>query len=449
MGSKEYEASSSFSLIAAIKATDLVPSTSSSSTAYGPHNGAYWYFYSGYSIGFAAASNINLFKADYADPDYSDCATRLSWHLNDQGGWRSGCTINLWENDYFRKYVYVCQGVAGVSCTNCPAGKSSPSGSTSSTACINCLAGKYSTAGSLCTNCEAGKYTKMPTLRCGGRNCGTGCTPSDGMFSGTISDGPGDYGDNADCQWLLTANSEIRISFSSFYTERDYDFVKIFSCTSDSCVQKTQIFAHSGTHDSPIYPDFFNAEYTSTTGFLQMTFTSDGGLTLPGFEAKWSILGSAACTACLAGTYSGAADTVCTPCAAGKFSALEGQTSAAACTSCPAGKSSPSGSTSSTACINCLAGTYSLAGSSCTNCEAGKYKRAPIDPTLQCGGTNCQSDCRPSTGVFSGTISDGAGNYMNYEDCWWLLTTGRGIEIQISFNSFNTEQGYDFVNIFQ
>ena len=53
MGSKEYEASSSFSLIAAIKATDLVPSTSSSSTAYGPHNGAYWYFYSGYSIGFA------------------------------------------------------------------------------------------------------------------------------------------------------------------------------------------------------------------------------------------------------------------------------------------------------------------------------------------------------------------------------------------------------------
>ena len=202
MGSKEYEASSSFSLIAAIKATDLVPSTSSSSTAYGPHNGAYWYFYSGYSIGFAAASNINLFKADYADPDYSDCATRLSWHLNDQGGWRSGCTTMLFRNfnDYFRKVVYVCQGVAGVSCTNCPAGKSSPSGSTSSTACINCLAGKYSTAGSLCTNCEAGKYTKMPTLRCGGRNCGTGCTPSDGMFSGTISDGPGDYGDNADCR---------------------------------------------------------------------------------------------------------------------------------------------------------------------------------------------------------------------------------------------------------
>ena len=83
MGSKESDASLSFSLIAAIKATDLVPSTSSS-TAYGPHNGAYWYYFSGSAIGFAATSNINLHiegSGDFSIPEYSDCATRLSWHL--------------------------------------------------------------------------------------------------------------------------------------------------------------------------------------------------------------------------------------------------------------------------------------------------------------------------------------------------------------------------------
>ena len=109
----------------------------------------------------------------------------------------------------------------------------------------------------------------------------------------------------------------------------------------------------------------------------------------------------------------------CGTCTASGLSTYKTVSGSSTCINCNTCKTSPSGSTSSTACINCLTGTYLLAGSSCTNYEACKYKEVPIEQTLRCGGQNCVSGCTPSNGVFSGTISNGPGNYVNNTDCWW------------------------------
>ena len=110
MGAKSSAGASSYSLLAFIRASDLVPS-SSTSVAYGA-NGAYWYYYSGKSVGFAASTSITLGVADIAS---SGCDYRLSWHLRD-GGWRAGCTKDLNGNSNWRKII--------LACNVCPAGKS-------------------------------------------------------------------------------------------------------------------------------------------------------------------------------------------------------------------------------------------------------------------------------------------------------------------------------------
>jgi hypothetical protein len=72
---------------------------------------------------------------------------------------------------------------------------------------------------------------------------------------------------------------------------------------------------------------------------------------------------------------------------------------------------------------------------------------APALATLRCGGTCGTSSihCTPtpingvgSSGTSSGTISDGPGDYLNSDNCWWILDTSPGNEIRISFPTFRT-----------
>jgi hypothetical protein len=125
------------------------------------------------------------------------------------------------------------------------------------------------------------------TLTCGGSNCGSGCTPSSGAWSGTISNGAGNYANNANCWWLLATSPgvEIRISFPSFDTQSDRDYVTIYTCNSASCSPHTQILRQSGSLNA-------NNVYTSTTGFLKVIFTSDSSSTLSGFTGSWSLASS-------------------------------------------------------------------------------------------------------------------------------------------------------------
>jgi hypothetical protein len=111
------------------------------------------------------------------------------------------------------------------------------------------------------------------------------------------------------CWWLLATSPgvEIRISFSEFDTELGYDFVNFFVCRDKWCDDKTEILKHSGwTTPESIY--------SSNTGFLRVTFSSDKDYTHTGFIGNWWVTGNVQCASCAAGTYSEAG------CAAGTYS---------------------------------------------------------------------------------------------------------------------------------
>jgi hypothetical protein len=57
--------------------------------------------------------------------------------------------------------------------------------------------------------------------------------------------------------------------------------VTIYECGSASCSDWTELLKHSGSLNA------MNV-YTSTTGFLKVTFTSDGSVTRSGFIGSWN-----------------------------------------------------------------------------------------------------------------------------------------------------------------
>jgi hypothetical protein len=283
-----------------------------------------------------------------------------------------------------------------VPCTDCPTNSSSPAGSTALTSCT-CNAGFPGPNGGPCTACVAGKYQSVTaaTVTCSG---GCLCQPSSGTSSGTISDGPSEYENNADCKWLIASSGLISLSFSSFNTESGYDFVTINYCTSSSsCVEDEEVARLSGISVN------LDTIYTSNTGYMQVRLTSDSSVVSSGFVASWIALGSS-------------------------------------CTDCPANSNSPARSAALSSCT-CNAGFPGPIGGPCTACVAGKYQSVTA-ATVTCSG-GCL--CHPSSGTSSGTISDGPSEYQNNANCTWFIASS-GL-VSLSFSSFNTESGYDFVTI--
>ena len=117
-------------------------------------------------------------------------------------------------------------------------------------------------------------------VTCGG-SCSEGCSPSSGHMDGVFSDGTGNYGNREDCWWLIAApGAEITVKFPEFHTEQNYDFVSIYDCNCEE--SKKRILHHSGTLGS-------SYKYTSSTGYLKVTFKSDGSVVKSGFIGEWSI----------------------------------------------------------------------------------------------------------------------------------------------------------------
>jgi hypothetical protein len=91
-------------LVAMLLSSDLV-TTSSTSSASGPFNGAFWYYFPGKSFGFASVRSINIY---YVDESTSSCEYRLSWHLDgSSSGWRAGCATEIRDSSW-RKVMYAC-----------------------------------------------------------------------------------------------------------------------------------------------------------------------------------------------------------------------------------------------------------------------------------------------------------------------------------------------------
>jgi len=141
----------------------------------------------------------------------------------------------------------------------------------------------------------------LASVACAG---GCDCPSSAAATSGSLTDGSGDYIDNQDCSWVISASSasSISISFSSFDTESGYDYVRINSCVSSSgatsCDSPVELAELSG--NSVLSS---GNSWTSTTGIMRVHFTSDGSVTRSGFVALWQISGEA-CTECAAGIFS-------------------------------------------------------------------------------------------------------------------------------------------------
>jgi len=198
---------------------------------------------------------------------------------------------------------------------------------------------------------------------------GCACDQLSGAASGTISDGTSDYSNNANCVWLIAAddvNILISLSFSSFNTESGWDYVTVNSCVTSSCSSVDLVARLSGSSVNS------GTTYTSSTGYLQLVFTSDSSVTGSGFVAQWSTE-ARSCTACAAGTYK-----------AGQGNAP--------CMSCPADSDSPAGSTACT----CNAGSSGPDGGSCELCSSGTYKTTT-------GSLSCDSCALNATSVAGST----------------------------------------------
>ena len=131
-------------------------------------------------------------------------------------------------------------------------------------------------------SCSLNLYKVPPGIvTCSG---GCECNPSSVTASGTISDGPADYIDNMNCTWLIAAESQISLFFTFFATEEDVDFVTINRCSTSSCRSESieEVARLSGSHVP-------STTYTSSTGYLQLVFTSDYRHHYPGFIAHWNV----------------------------------------------------------------------------------------------------------------------------------------------------------------
>ena len=92
----------------------------------------------------------------------------------------------------------------------------------------------------------------------------------------TISDGPGAYSSLQQCTWIITAGGPITVQFSSFATETNYDWVKVYNGGSTS---SPELGAFSGSSGQTV---------SSSGGSLTVVFSSDGSVNRAGFQASVS-----------------------------------------------------------------------------------------------------------------------------------------------------------------
>uniref|UniRef100_A0A7S0NG18 CUB domain-containing protein n=1 Tax=Hanusia phi TaxID=3032 RepID=A0A7S0NG18_9CRYP len=113
-----------------------------------------------------------------------------------------------------------------------------------------------------------------------------------GIFNGThgvLTDGGGGtasavglYPNNAFCHWVLFAPqaSWLQVSFKRFATEFSHDLLQAKECDDIACRSSRAIGAFSGSIE--------NLVLLSTTGIMNLVFTSDASGQDRGFEAVWT-----------------------------------------------------------------------------------------------------------------------------------------------------------------
>lgn len=99
--------------------------------------------------------------------------------------------------------------------------------------------------------------------------------------SGSFSDGSGnsDYTNRSNCRWLIQPPGAtwIRLSFSSFNTESNYDFVRVYDGATTSA---PLLGSYSGTN--------LPSTLQSSGGSMLVVFTSDSSVTRAGWSASYT-----------------------------------------------------------------------------------------------------------------------------------------------------------------
>jgi hypothetical protein len=101
--------------------------------------------------------------------------------------------------------------------------------------------------------------------------------------NGTLTDGPGNYDNYMDCSVVISLSGRtIHVKIVSLDTQEGHDLVRVESCISEAC---TSVTAIGGSPFSGSVPP---APMDSSTGFVKISFTTDGSVTGAGFTIEYS-----------------------------------------------------------------------------------------------------------------------------------------------------------------
>jgi hypothetical protein len=108
--------------------------------------------------------------------------------------------------------------------------------------------------------------------------CGLQTGPTSGVTTGSDATG---YANNANCEWMLAPAGAVKVvlHFSSFDTQKNKDFVRVFECQSIDCQEPKQLVELSGLNLGP-------KDIVANSGFMKVSFTSDSSIAASGFQAS-------------------------------------------------------------------------------------------------------------------------------------------------------------------
>lgn len=279
-------------------------------------------------------------------------------------------------------------------------------------------------------------------------------------MSGSVSDNSGsaNYTNNMTCSKLIQPSGakSITLNFISFNTESGYDFVRIYDGT---------------TTNSPLLGEFSGSslppEINSSGGNMLITFITDARIVAPGWSATYS-----------SNTTSGCTDEIFNS-TSGDISDNSGSSNYGNNMLCSK-LIQPSGVGSITLTFDSFntESGYDFVriydGSTTSSPLLGTYSGTSLPPVLKSNGgsmlitfttdarivgsgwsatytTSTEGGCINEVLTnSSGTITDNSGssNYRNNILCSKLIQPSGAKSITLTFTSFNTEFGYDFVNVY-
>jgi len=281
--------------------------------------------------------------------------------------------------------------------------------------------------------------------------------------SGNISDGSGgsNYGNNLDCKWLIkpTGQGTITLSFVSFETENNFDWVKVYDGETTSAPLL-------GTFSGSILP----LPITSSSNKMLIHFKTDASQTKSGWTAQYvlnpvsSFCNSLTTLTASNGTFSDGSGSkdysnnsdckwLIAPSNGNSIIKLDftsfktevqhdwikiydGETTSAPLLGTYSGNNKPPQliATSGKMLVH-----FKTNGTNTKDGWSAKY----TSTKSFCSGTSTRT-------AASGTITDGSGSlpYASNSNCKWSIKPTNASAVVLTFTAFDTEQGSDFVKVY-